>query len=64
MIRVAKSLQFMPPKNRTPIAITVMTTNAPKSGSRNNSPPTSSITISIGRKPLRKLCIIAALRTV
>ena len=47
-----------------PMAMTVITAKAPKSGSRSSNPPVSSITTNIGRKPLRKLCISAALRTV
>ena len=47
-----------------PMAITVMTTNAPKSGSRSSSHPTTSITTNIGRNPLRKLSMCAALRAV
>ena len=34
-----------------------ITTNAPKSGSRSSSPPTTSMTANIGRKPCRKLCM-------
>ena len=33
----ANSRQFMPPRNRMPNAIAVITTNAPKSGSRSSS---------------------------
>ncbi len=56
--------QFIPPRNSTPMAMQAMTAKAPKSGSRSSSAPTNSITASIGRKPLRRLCIQAALRTV
>src|SRR5438046_2552049 len=37
-------LPFMPPRNRIPVAIAVITTKAPKSGSRSKSQPTTSIT--------------------
>ena len=47
-----------------PIAITVITAKAPKSGSRNSNPPTSSMTMNIGRKPFLRLCMSADLRTV
>ncbi|MNC85273.1 hypothetical protein D3C83_08640 [compost metagenome] len=62
--RPANSFQFMPPRNRMPMAITVITTKAPKSGSRSSSHPTPIITTNIGRKPLRKLAMCAAFLAV
>ena len=64
IIRPANRRQFIPPRNSRPIAMTVMTVNAPKSGSQSSSVPANSITAAIGRKPLRKLPMNAALRTV
>jgi hypothetical protein len=46
------------------MAIAVTTTSAPKSGSRSNRKAMSAITPNIGRKPLRKSSMKAALRTV
>ena len=47
-----------------PMAIEVITTKAPKSGSRSSSQPTTSMTPSMGSRPRLKLCISADLRTV
>ena len=63
-MRPANSRQFMPPRKSIPIATTVITANAPKSGSRSSRPPVSSMTKNIGMKPRFRLCMKAALRTV
>ena len=47
-----------------PMAMQVITTNAPKSGSRNSNQPTTSITDSMGSRPFLKLCIRADFLTV
>jgi hypothetical protein len=39
-----------------PMAMLMITTKAPKSGSRSSSPPTSVMTSAIGTKPRRKEC--------
>jgi hypothetical protein len=46
------------------MAIAVTTTSAPKSGSRSRSAAMSAITPNMGRNPLRKSSMNAALRTV
>ena len=46
------------------MAMAVMTTSAPKSGSRNSRNAASNMTDSKGKKPFLKLCMKAALRTV
>ena len=46
------------------VAVTAITTKAPKSGSRNSSHATTSITASIGSSPLRKFLSTVCLRTV
>ena len=51
-------------RNRMPTAILTMTTKAPKSGSRSNRKPISSMTTAIGPKPFLKLPISANLRCV
>ena len=47
-----------------PMAMEMMTTKAPKSGSRSSRAPASIITPAIGRKPFLKSCMKAALRVV
>ncbi len=60
----AKTRPFTPPRKSTPNAMVVMTTKAPKSGSRSSRKPTNRITVIIGRKPRLKLLIASSLRTV
>ena len=46
------------------MAIEAITVNAPKSGSSSSSAPEAITATAMGRKPLLKLCIQSALRTV
>ena len=63
-ISTANSRARMPPRKRMPMAMAMMTTKAPKSGSFSNRMPTKTIAAAIGRKAFFRSCMTAILRTV
>jgi hypothetical protein len=63
-IRTANRRARMPPRKRMPMAIEMITTKAPKSGSLSSRMPTATIAPAIGRKAFFRSCMCGILRTV
>ncbi|EXI89627.1 MAG: hypothetical protein AW12_01670 [Candidatus Accumulibacter sp. BA-94] len=57
MIRMTKRRARMPPRKRMAMAIEMMTTKAPKSGSFSRSTPTATMALANGRKAFFRSCM-------